>query len=254
MEDKKIIRLIVRKVLNEAFPEEKRYKIDISLPEDIIKIKNIFINSGYKIFLVGGSVRDALLHKTPKDYDLATDASPDKVIEILKGQSFIKNILEIGKSFGVINVITDLNEYEIATFREDTSKGRKPSVSLNASISTDSLRRDLTINALYYDIDTKEVIDLVSGIDDLKHNIIRTVGKPQDRFDEDPLRKIRSIRFAARFGSKLDDETSNALKINNNLDGVSSERIRDEFLKGIKTTKSVKYFLELLRVYGFLEI
>lgn len=226
-------------------------KIIIPVPEDIDKIKNIFVANGFKIYLVGGAVRDAILGKTPKDYDLATDAPADTTIKMLKNEPFVKNILETGKKFGIVNVITDMgNEYEIARFRKDIGIGRRPDAVEFTTIDQDVLRRDLTINALFYDLDNKNVVDLVGGIDDLKKGIIRTVGNPRDRFNEDRLRILRAIRFAARFGSNLDSETDKAIKEDSSLAGISDERIRDEFLKGIKSAKSVKNFLELVQKYN----
>ena len=176
---------------------ESRIPFSISLPEDILQIKDVFKKNGYKLYVVGGAVRDALLGKQQKDFDLATDAIPDRVEEILAEAGF--KTLPTGKAFGVINVFTDSGEYEIATFREDQTKGRKPEVKLGATIESDAARRDLRINALYYDIDSNEIIDLVGGIADIKNNTIQMVGNPQERFEEDPLRILRFFRFLSRF-------------------------------------------------------
>jgi tRNA nucleotidyltransferase/poly(A) polymerase len=176
---------------------ENRFKFNIQIPEDIVKIKDIFKKNGFKLYVVGGAVRDALLNKTPKDFDLATDAVPDKVEEMM-AKAKIKT-LPTGKAFGVINVFTDQGEYEIAMFRSDETKGRKPDVKIGATIESDAARRDLRINALYYDIDNKEIIDLVGGLEDLKNGVIQMVGNPQERFEEDPLRILRFFRFFCRF-------------------------------------------------------
>lgn len=237
----------IRKILREGFIREDRIKKDIPVPEDIRKIKDIFIKNGYKLFVVGGAVRDALLGKTPKDWDLATDAVPDKVEEIMNAAGL--KTLPTGKAFGVINVFTDADEYEIATFRKDLSGGRRPDAVEFTTIDQDVLRRDLTINALFYDIDTGEVVDLVGGVNDLKNGIVKTVGDPADRFGEDRLRIMRAIRFAGRFGSEVDPSVDAALKKDNSLEGISPERIRDEFLKGIKTAKDVRHFLMLISKY-----
>ena len=223
----------IRKILREDFIREDRIKTNIPVPEDIKKIKDIFIKNGHKLFVVGGAVRDALLGKSPKDWDLATDAVPDKVEAMMKGAGL--KTIPTGKAFGVINVFTDNDEFEIATFRKDLSGGRRPDAVEFTDIQTDVLRRDLTINALFFDIDTNEVVDLVGGVEDLKNGVVRTVGNPADRFGEDRLRILRAIRFAGRFGSELDPAVEAALKKDNSLKGVSPERIRDEFLKGIKT-------------------
>ncbi len=238
----------IKEILRESFVLESRTKMSIPIPNDIIKIKEIFVKNGHKLFVVGGAVRDALLGKTPKDYDLATDAKPDKVESMMQDAGY--KTLATGKAFGVINVFTDDDEYEIATFRSDIGSGRRPDSVKFTTIDQDVKRRDLTINALFYDINTGEVVDLVGGVDDLKKGIVRTVGSAEERFGEDRLRILRAIRFAGRFGSGLDPAVDAALKKDNSLEGISSERIRDEFLKGIKTAKSVKHFLNLIDSYN----
>lgn len=229
---------------------EKRLDFIIDIPNDIREIQSAFKARGFELFLVGGCVRDSFLGLEPKDWDLVTNALPDKIIELLKNENFVTKILETGKAFGVINVITKNDEFEIATMRKDVGIGRRPESVIFTDIQTDILRRDLTINALFYDIETSEIVDLVGGLDDLSQGIIRTVGLAEDRFGEDRLRILRAIRFAARFGSNLDEDIINALKKNSSLEGISSERIRDEFLKGIKTAKSVRRFMRLLREFN----
>jgi len=253
MENKKI-RLEVRKILMESEMKESneiRLKKTIPVPSDILQIKDIFKKNGFKLYVVGGAVRDALLGKTPKDYDLATDAVPDKVEEMMKASGL--RTLPTGKAFGVINVFTSEGEYEIATFRRDLSGGRRPDAVEFTDIAGDVKRRDLTINALFYDIDTGEVVDLVGGIEDLNKGIVRTVGSAEERFGEDRLRILRAIRFAGRFGSNLDPAVDAALQKDSSLEGVSGERIRDEFLKGIKSAKSVKHFLQMLEKYNLFD-
>lgn len=227
----------------------------IKIPKDILTISEIFKTNGYELYLVGGCVRDALLEIRPKDYDLATNALPDTVIELLSKEKIITNILETGKNFGVINAIIARNEYEIATFRKDGNytDGRRPDEIKFATINEDVLRRDLTINALYYDIDKGEVIDLVDGIEDLYKKTIRTVGSAKDRFTEDRLRVLRAVRFAHRFQSEMDFEIKRELLVNNDISKVSPERIRDEFIKIIKSSYSTKEALQELNEYGLLE-
>jgi tRNA nucleotidyltransferase/poly(A) polymerase len=241
----------IKQILREGLVMEERVKFDIPIPFDIQEIQNVFKKNGFKLYVVGGAVRDALLGKTPKDYDLATDAVPDKVEEMMSKAKF--KTLPTGKAFGVINVFTDQGEYEIATFREDLSGGRRPDGVSFTNIEGDVKRRDLTINALFYDIDTKEIVDLVGGVNDLKNGIVRTVGAAEDRFGEDRLRILRAIRFAGRFGSQLDPETDAALRKDASLKGISGERIRDEFLKGIASAKSVKGFLKMIDGYGLFD-
>jgi tRNA nucleotidyltransferase/poly(A) polymerase len=237
----------IKQILREGLILEQRIKFDLPIPSDIQQIKDVFKQNGFKLYVVGGAVRDALLGKTPKDYDLATDAVPDKVEEIMAKANF--KTLPTGKAFGVINVFTSEGEYEIATFREDLSGGRRPDAVSFTDIEGDVKRRDLTINALFYDIDTHEIVDLVGGVEDLKNGIVRTVGAPEDRFGEDRLRILRAIRFAGRFGNQLDSSTDAALQKDASLEGISDERIRDEFIKGIQSAKSQKSFFQMLDKY-----
>lgn len=242
----------IKQRIREGLLTERRVKHSMPIPEDIITIKNIFKKNGYKLYIVGGAVRDTLQGKPIKDYDLATDAFPDDVEKIMQAANF--KTLGTGKNFGVINVFTKDDEYEIATFREDVgyTDGRRPDAVKFSNIETDVKRRDLTINALFYDIDSGEIVDLVGGIDDIKNGVVRTVGAPKDRFGEDRLRILRAIRFAGRYGSKLDPEVDAELTSDSNLKGVSPERIRDEFIKTIKSAQSVKYVIELYRKYGLM--
>jgi len=240
-----LLKVLIRDLLFEQI--RKKFKMD--LPQDLVLLADQFKIAGYPLYVVGGAVRDALMGKEPKDYDVATGAVPDKVAEILATNPENK-VLEIGKAFGVVKVITPLgNEYEIATFRRDLSGGRRPDAVEFSNIETDVMRRDLTINALFYDIDAEEIVDFVGGIDDIEKGIVKAVGDPIERFNEDRLRILRAIRFAGRSGSQLDPATSNAIKQDNSLKGVSPERIRDEFLKGIKSAKSVPQFLGMINEY-----
>ena len=237
----------IKQILREGVIMEERIKFNMDIPSDIMQIKDVFKKNNYKLYVVGGAVRDAILGKQPKDFDLATDALPDTVEEMMQKAGY--KTLPTGKAFGIINVFTDSGEYEVATFREDLSGGRRPDAVSFTDIEGDVKRRDLTINALFYDIDTGEIVDLVGGLNDIKNNVVRTVGSPEDRFSEDRLRIMRAIRFAARFGSELDQQTDAALKKDARLDGISAERIRDEFLKGIKSAKSTKDFILMLDKY-----
>jgi tRNA nucleotidyltransferase/poly(A) polymerase len=244
----------------------ERIKFNLEIPQDIKLIHKIFKDNGFKLFIVGGSIRDALLGKTPKDWDLATDAIPDKV-ESMMGENGLRTIAT-GKAFGVINVFTDTDEFEIATFRTDVGSGRRPDSVIFTTIEGDVLRRDLTINALFFDLDTSEVVDLVGGIEDLKNGIIRTVGNAEDRFNEDRLRILRAIRFAARFSNGLHSGIIDALNKDSRLGGfpitthfdgstssnnISAERIRDEFLKGLKSANSTIFFLEMLDSFNLFD-
>ena len=220
-------------------------KLKLNIPSDIKKIYKIFKKNRKQLFVVGGAVRDAVLGKSPKDFDLATDAKPEEVIKIAKDNG-LKVTDEVGKTFGVVVV----NDHEIATFRKDIGKGRRPDAVDFTDIKGDVKRRDLTINALFYDIGRGEIVDLVGGIADLKKKKIRTVGNAAERFDEDPLRKLRAVRFAGSVGGRMTKDTWSALKQDADLSGIPSERIRDEYIKGVTKAQKVPNYFKMLKSLG----
>ena len=229
---------------------EAQQRLKMNIPKDVIDLHKLFKKNKRELYVVGGAVRDAMLGQKPKDFDLATDAKPEEVIAILKSGG-VPTIGEVGQQFGVVIAKTPsfAEGMEIATFREDIGKGRRPDAVKFSTIDQDVLRRDLTINALFYDIATQEVVDLVGGIADIQSNTIRTVGRAQERFEEDPLRKLRALRFAGRTGSKLEKNTAEAIISDNSLEDISPERIRDEFKKSVTTAKSPKKYLEMVEYF-----
>lgn len=236
-------------IINES--QEMSFTID--LPKEIQILNNAFKQSGYKLYLVGGAVRDVLLGKTPKDYDVTTAAKPEEVVNILNNYE-IYNFPK-GEAFGVVSAVINGEEFEIATFRSEKydGSGRRPTEVEYSTIEQDSDRRDLTINALYYDIEDKKIIDFHNGINDIENKRVRTVKKPEDRFYEDRLRVIRAIRFKHVIGGDLDKETKNAILKYNEMPGVSNERIRDEFYSGLKKSKDSKLFLKDLYDFGIMK-
>lgn len=231
----------------------KRRPLDLPILADLRHIHGSMRGAGQDLFVVGGAVRDALLGHEPKDYDLATGADPDKVIEILSQHGQLSLDLT-GKSFGVVRVKTpDRNEYEIATYRKDIGAGRRPDAVEFTTIEEDVRRRDFTINALFFDIETEEMVDFVGGEEDLHNRVIRTVGDPHERFAEDKLRVLRAVRFVGRLDGTLDPTTAQAIRENPDLGGVSEERIREEFFKGLGSSVSVVRFLELMHEMGLLQ-
>ena len=235
--------------------KEANQSLKLNVPKDVLDLHSLFKKNKRELYVVGGAVRDALLGQKPKDFDLATDAKPEEVVKILKSGG-VETIGEVGQAFGVVIAKTpDFPEgMEIATFREDIGSGRRPDDVKFSTIDKDVLRRDLTINALFYDIDRGEVVDLVGGVADIMSNTIRTVGQAQLRFDEDRLRVLRALRFAGRTGSKLEKDTAAAIQADNNLDGVSAERIRDEFKKSIESAKKVIDYLKMVEEFRLWEI
>ncbi len=190
--------------------------------------------AGHQAYFVGGCVRDILLGRQPADYDVATDATPDRV------QQLFPNSLAVGAKFGVIVVTENSDEsaglqVEVATFRSDVgySDGRHPDHVVYAkSPQEDVKRRDFTVNALLFDPQSEEVLDFVGGRDDLRSGIIRAIGHPSERFNEDKLRMVRAVRFAARFRYAIEGRTFSAIqKLAPQIHQVSPERLRDELTK-----------------------
>ena len=228
------------------------------IPQSVKELHELFKSKGKKLYVVGGAVRDFLNNDKPKDFDLCTNALPDEVLEIL-GSKYRTNLQ--GKAFGVVVVFTEdePSGMEIATFREDVSKGRNPEVKLGVTIEDDVKRRDLTYNALFYDLDKREIVDLVGGVSDMKSKITRMVGDAIERIDEDSLRILRAFRFASRYGTPLSDDLSKAIKIRNQLENIdpdtgkmkriSAERIFEEMKKSFKQAKSYKQYLEFFNEF-----
>src|SRR3990167_4769510 len=186
------------------------------------------VQKGYKAYFAGGCVRDLLMGQDSADIDIATSAKPDEILAL-----FTKTF-EKGKAFGVVSVLLEGQEFEVATFRKEGkySDGRHPDSVSWTDDKQDALRRDFTINGMFYDPLTQKVIDYVDGQEDLKKKIIRTIGVPKHRFDEDKLRMMRAVRFSARFGYPIEENTKNAiLRMAPSVTEVSPERIREELLK-----------------------
>lgn len=233
------------------FLESKSDMWDI-IPQSVKDLHELFQSSGKKLYLVGGSVRDFLTGDKPKDFDLATDALPDEVLDIV-GDKYRTNLQ--GRSFGVIVVYTkEVPEgMEIATFRSDVSKGRNPEVKLGVTIEQDVLRRDLTYNSLFYDLDKRQIVDLVGGKEDLESGITRMVGDPIERFDEDSLRILRSFRFASRYEHPLHKDTESAIEKRKQLENIdpetgemkriSQERVWEEMKKAFNQARDYNYYL-----------
>jgi poly(A) polymerase len=195
-------------------------------------------------------VRDLLLGKEPEDYDVATSATPDQV------QQYFEQTYPVGAQFGVILVeIGNKDFVEVATFRSDVSysDGRHPdAVRYTQSAKDDVQRRDFTINGLLLDPENDQVLDYVGGQMDLKNGIVRAIGVPARRFEEDKLRMLRAVRFAARFGYKIEDETfSGIADLAGEIKQVSRERVRDELLKMLTEGHARRAF-ELLDASGLL--
>jgi len=206
-------------------------------------------DAGHQAYFVGGCVRDLELGREPADYDISTDARPERV------QELFPDSLAIGAQFGVILVTEGGAEVEVATFRSDIgySDGRHPDrVVYTDSAKEDVLRRDFTINGLLLDPRTNGVLDYVNGRADLRARIIRAIGEPERRFREDKLRLVRAVRFAARFNFAIEPETAAAIRhLAPEILVVSAERLRDELTK-ILTERAARRGFELLDELGLL--
>jgi poly(A) polymerase len=208
-------------------------KVNLDSQKNQLKVTAIGIvkrlrKNGFSALFAGGCVRDMLMGIPPEDYDIATDARPDDIINIFK------RTVPIGIHFGVVLVMENDFEFEVATFRSDGtySDGRHPDTVTFCDARGDALRRDFTINGMFYDPIEDKHFDYVGGEDDLKARLIRAIGNPFERFDEDRLRLIRAVRFACRFNFKIEDQTAEAIKkLHDKVLTVSSERIRDELRK-----------------------
>jgi poly(A) polymerase len=209
--------------------EEATYQMAVSI------VKRLR-NNGYEAYFVGGCVRDMLLFQMTNDreqtvacdIDIATSAKPEEIEKIFK------RTIPVGKQFGVMLVVEGGIEFEVATFRSDGAyvDGRRPCAVHFSSAEEDAKRRDFTINGLFYDPIEKQVIDYVSGERDLQQGILRAIGDPKKRFQEDKLRILRAVRFASRFAFPIEKNTYRAIHFFvPDINQVSMERIRDEFVK-----------------------
>jgi len=246
--------------MSEAFENPIIMSLPMEIPESLYQLLDIMTNAGFEAYIAGGAVRDTLLGKTPKDYDISTNARPEDVIEHLT--PYVKFAGVQGeKSFMVARLVAyDGNEYEFAPYRADEGTRKGGSAVFVSSIKEDVKRRDLTINALFYKVPTRkeredgvvgEVVDYVGGIDDIENEVIRTVGNPDERFNEDRLRILRAFRFAGRVDGELDEESANAIRENNSLTepsdaAVSEERIKEELIKGVVSSRIPANYINML--------
>ncbi len=184
--------------------------------------------AGFEAFWVGGCVRDVLLGREPSDYDIATNARPEQ------SEKLFSKTIPVGKQFGVLLVVEHGHQFQIATFRAeaDYKDGRRPETVRFADAREDAIRRDFTVNGLFFDPVADQLHDWVGGATDLRAKLIRTIGSPDERFAEDHLRLLRAIRFAAQLGFEIEAQTFAAVKKHaEKIRLVSAERIRDELLK-----------------------
>jgi poly(A) polymerase len=211
---------------------------------DALKVMQRLLRNGYQAFLVGGAVRDLLLRRTPKDYDVGTDAAPEEV------RTLFRNSRIIGRRFKINHVYFRSNKIiEVSTFRASSAADPESDAgpltwdNTYGDPQTDAVRRDLTVNGLFYDLSTFSVIDYVGGIQDLRNRVIRIIGDPQMRIQEDPVRMIRAVRHAARINFEIEAITYNAIcQLKDQLKLCSSARIYEEFVRELRGGSSKESF------------
>ncbi|OHB42573.1 MAG: hypothetical protein A2Y11_04585 [Planctomycetes bacterium GWC2_39_26] len=221
----------------------------MSIKQNAIDIVKTLQGNGYKAYFAGGCVRDMIMGRESADYDIATNALPNDVMHLFE------ETIPVGVQFGVVIVLKEGHNFEVATFRTEGSysDGRHPDYVAFSTPEDDVKRRDFTINGLLYDPIKNEMLDYVSGREDISKGIIRTIGNPIERFTEDKLRMIRAARFACRFNFPIHEETRQAIiKLARQIHVVSAERIREE-LEKILTSPNPHIGIRLLDEFHLLQ-
>lgn len=223
--------------------------MDIYIPENVKKILDTLEKSGYEAYIVGGCVRDSILGKDPRDYDVTTSAQPEEVKACLS--EF--NVIETGLKHGTVTVVSGDDYVEVTTFRVDgeyLDHRRPQSVEYAKNLADDLSRRDFTINAMAYNAKIG-IVDNYGGQKDLFRQIIRSVGNPSIRFDEDALRIIRALRFASELGFEIDQPTAKAIhEMKNMLLNISAERLAKEFELLIMGSAPANILVSFADVFG----
>jgi poly(A) polymerase len=192
----------------------------------------LFSEAGFELSLVGGPVRDAFLGRVAPDIDLTTNATPDEILKVIKGN--VDTHWEIGKEFGTIGCRIGDDQIEITTYRTDKydPESRKPEVKFGTDLKEDLLRRDFTVNAMALTLPGREFVDPFGGLRDLVDQVIKTPGKPEDSFGDDPLRMLRAARFSSQLGFEIEPQTFEAMQVmKDRLEIISAERIQAELQK-----------------------
>lgn len=236
-------------------PRDKHPISRRNIDPDALKVLYRLHNHGYKAYLVGGGVRDLLLGRKPKDFDVGTDADPKEI------RKLFANSVIIGRRFKIVHIRFRNNKIvEVTTFRkkaeEDESRPGLPMMRDNTfgTPLEDAFRRDITINGLFYNIKDYTIIDYVGGLEDLRSKVIRIIGDPKTRITEDPVRIIRAIRHSARTGFTIEPRTQAAIReLRNNLNHCSPARFHEELVKELKGGYS-RETLSLFKEYGILEV
>lgn len=232
-----------------------------NISDNALKVLHRLNSAGYEAYLVGGGVRDMLLGREPKDFDIATNALPEQVRDVFR------NCRLVGRRFRLAHILFGRETIEVATFRraqvsddengeggmEIEEGGRILRDNVYGTLEDDAWRRDFTINALYYNVQDFSVIDYTGGMEDVAAGVLRVIGDPSQRYREDPVRMLRAVRFAAKIGFRIDAASENFIYDNGNLlDDIPAARLFDEVLKLFMSGHAVQTF-ELLRHYYLFE-
>ena len=221
------------------------------IDKDAKKVVKTLNKAGYETYLVGGCIRDLLLGHKPKDFDIATSATPEQVHKIFKRSRLI------GRRFRLVHIMFSSRKYiEVATFRsgkvKTASDGSIVRDNLYGTLKEDAFRRDFSVNGLYYDIQKSQVIDYVDGLEALNNSEIRMIGKPVERFKEDPVRMIRAIRFKVKLGATIDSKISKSITSQAHLlANIPAARLYDECIKLFHNENACEIFEQLLK-FGLL--
>jgi tRNA nucleotidyltransferase (CCA-adding enzyme) len=224
-----------------------RFPAALEIPEPILEIARTLEGAGFEAWCVGGTLRDQLLGHSHSDYDIATSATPEQV------QRLFPRTVGVGIKYGTVGVLDRSRVlHEVTTFRRDvTTDGRHAVVAYGVTLEEDLARRDFTINAIAYHPLRQEWRDPFGGATDLKNRLVRAVGEPSQRFQEDYLRILRALRFAARFEFTIDPATWEAARAAAaGLTQLSAERVRDEWFKSLRTARSLENLVGLWRSVG----
>jgi poly(A) polymerase len=223
----------------------------MEIKEKAISIIKKLVREGYVAYFAGGCVRDELMGHPSYDIDIATDAPPSKILDLFS------HTIPVGLSFGVIIVVIEGHAFEVSTFRRDINyfDGRKPESIELSTAEEDAIRRDFTINGLFYDPLEDMIYDYVCGREDIKKGVIRTIGSPGERFFEDRLRMIRAVRFSARFGFYIDPETEEGIRENADFlfPAVAMERVSQELSKMSTSSRFCQAMIDLHRL-GLMQV
>jgi len=222
-----------------------------AIPEPVLELCRRIERGGYRAWVVGGSLRDVLMRRTPKDWDLATSATPEQVMGLFR------RVIPTGLQHGTVTVVFGDSSYEVTTLRGEGgySDGRRPDeVFFITDIERDLARRDFTVNALAYDPIEDRLVDPFGGLKDMGARVLRTVGRPEERFGEDGLRVLRAARFVATLELSLDEATKRAIPSTlESFKKVSPERVRDEWMKSF-AAKRPSIAFDVMRETGILAV